>query len=80
MWWVLIRIDPGVRQKFEKPKIEDEEGALEAEVQDRVDRLYRSSGVQEDLKDLKVKVSPEESAIGVDKSKTKTKEQTTKNK
>jgi hypothetical protein len=65
----------GFMQKFEKPKIKDEEGALEAEVQDRVDRLYRSSGVQEDLKDLKVKVSPEESAIGVDKSKTKTKEQ-----
>ena len=61
----------GFMQKFEKPKIEDEEGALEAEVQDRVDRLYRSSGVQEDLKDLKVKVSVEESSIGVDKSKTK---------
>ena len=65
----------GFMQKFEKPKIEDEEGALEAEVQDRVDRLYKSSGVQEDLKDLKVKLSVQESSIGVDKSKTKTKEE-----
>ena len=55
----------GFMKIFEKPKDQSED-----EVQDRVDRLYNSPGVQEDLKELKVKMSPEESSIGVDKSKT----------
>ena len=56
----------GFMKIFEKPKDQSED-----EVQDRVDRLYKSPGVQEDLKELKVKMSDKESSIGVDKSKTK---------
>tara|TARA_R100001510_G_scaffold57799_1_gene68035 strand:+ start:6923 stop:9034 length:2112 start_codon:yes stop_codon:yes gene_type:complete len=56
----------GFMKIFEKPQDQSED-----EVQDRVDRLYNSPGVQEDIKELKVKMSAEESSISVDKSKTK---------
>jgi len=56
----------GFMKIFEKPQDQSED-----EVKDRVDRLYRSKNVQEDIKELKVNMSPEESSIGVDKSKTK---------
>jgi hypothetical protein len=56
----------GFMKIFEKPQDQSED-----EVKDRVDRLYKSPGVQDDIKELKVKMSPKESSIGVDKSKTK---------